>query len=162
MSGPKRGGSVRPLGIVVTPGAGPVRRGKAAQEALDVVAPRVAPSSSALNRIFVSGFTIEAEVGCFRHEHGVTQPLVFDVSCDLDAAMRPRDDDLASVVDYDGVVSAIRAVLAGGHIKLVETVAERLAALLLDDPRVRSCRIRIAKPKAVDGAQAAGVEIVRP
>jgi dihydroneopterin aldolase len=125
----------------------------------------VAPSRAsggALNRIFVEGLQVEAEVGCFRHEHGTTQPLVFDVSLDLDPTRRTLRDRLDEVVDYDMVAAGVRAVLSAGHVQLVESVAERLATHLLADPRVLSVRIRIAKPRAVPGARAAGVEIVRP
>ena len=50
-------------------------------------------------------------------------------------------------------------LVASGHIELVETLAERLAADCLDHPRAVRVRVRVRKPEAIEGAAAAGVEL---
>jgi dihydroneopterin aldolase len=112
---------------------------------------------TALQRVFVRGLRLEAEVGVHAHEHGRTQPLVFDV--ELDVALEGLDR-LADVFDYEAVVSHARAVLAGGHVLLVEQAADRLARRCLDDGRVRRVRVRVEKPDAFAEADAAGFELV--
>jgi dihydroneopterin aldolase len=107
--------------------------------------------------VFVRGLKVEAGIGVHDHEHGRLQTLVIDVTLDLDPAPVER---LADTINYESVAEAARAIVAEGHVGLVETFAERLAAACLDDGRVRRCAVRIEKPGALDGAAAAGCEVV--
>jgi len=59
------------------------------------------------------------------------------------------------------VATAVRAIVAAGHIKLVETLAERIAAACLADTRVRLVHVRVEKLDVFQDAAAAGVAIVR-
>ncbi|HUO23335.1 MAG TPA: dihydroneopterin aldolase [Caulobacteraceae bacterium] len=107
-------------------------------------------------RVFVRGLTIEAEIGVYDHEHGRRQPLVIDA--ELELVPRPIEH-IADTFNYETFAEVAGAVVALGHVKLVETFAERLAAALLGDPRVISARVRVEKPEALAPA-VAGVEVV--
>lgn len=103
------------------------------------------------------GLALEAEIGVYRHERGRPQPLVIDVEAEL----APRYvGTLGDTLNYEKLANAARAIAAEGHIDLVETYAERLAAACLNDPQVTRVRVRVEKPQALPGAAAAGVEIV--
>jgi dihydroneopterin aldolase len=73
-------------------------------------------------------------------------------------------DELGDIINYENIVNWTREVAASGHIELVETFAERLAADCMDHPRAERVRVRVRKPEAIAGADAAGVELtaVRP
>ena len=107
--------------------------------------------------VFVRGLTVQAGIGVYDHGHGRLQTLVIDVTLDLGAQAVER---LADTVNYEQVAEAARAIVAEGHVGLVETFAERLALDCLRDPRVRRATVRIDKPGALDGAEAAGCEVV--
>ena len=110
-----------------------------------------------VSKIFVHGVRLEAEVGVYPSERGRTQPLIVDVELDVAWAGADR---LADTVNYETIVAAARAVVAEGHIELVEIFAEHLAARCLADPRVTRARIRVEKPEALaPHAAGAGVEI---
>jgi dihydroneopterin aldolase len=79
----------------------------------------------------------------------------------LTANITPMDDRLENAVDYEAVTEKIRAIALAGHINLAETLAEKIAATCLEDPRVVRARIRVEKLHALPGAEAAGVEIER-
>jgi len=68
---------------------------------------------------------------------------------------------LENVVDYHAVEKRIRAIIAEGHVKLAETLAERIAAACFEDQRVRTVRIRVEKLHALTGAESVGIEIER-
>jgi dihydroneopterin aldolase len=70
-------------------------------------------------------------------------------------------DDLARVVDYEAIVNRVRAVVAAGHVNLVETLAERIAETCLADPRIVAARVRVEKLDVFADAASAGVEIER-
>ena len=107
--------------------------------------------------VFVRGLKVEAGIGVHAHEQGRLQTLVIDVTLELGPMPVER---LADTINYETVAAAARAITAAGHVGLVETFAERLAAACLSDGRVRRCTVRIEKPGALDGAAAAGCELV--
>jgi dihydroneopterin aldolase len=125
--------------------------------------PTTAPQATGVVRVeaakvFVRELRIEAEIGIYAHEHGRRQPLVIDV--DLDVAVT-TGDQIADTVNYEAVAAKAQSIAAEGHMKLIETFAERLARALLEDSRVARARVRVEKPEALaPRAAAAGVEIV--
>ena len=106
--------------------------------------------------VFVRGLEVAAGIGVHDHELGRLQRLIIDVSLDLTPAAVER---LADTINYETVAEAARAIVAEGHVGLVETFAERLALAVLADARVRRCSVRIEKPGALDGAAAPGCEV---
>lgn len=111
--------------------------------------------------IFVRGLRVDAAIGVHPHEHEGTQPVLIDVRLDLGQTPPPETDRLGETIDYEKIATKAREFARQGHVQLVETLAERLAAWCLEDARVRSVRVRIEKPNALAAADAAGVEIIR-
>jgi dihydroneopterin aldolase len=106
--------------------------------------------------VFVRGLAIEAEIGVYGHERGRPQPLVVDV----EVALAPASvGAFSETVNYETLAAAARTVAAQGHIDLVETYAQRVAAACLADPRVLCAKVRVEKPQALEGAAAAGVAV---
>jgi dihydroneopterin aldolase len=70
-------------------------------------------------------------------------------------------DDLSRTVSYEQVVVLIHRIVAEGHVRLVETLAERIAAGVLSDTRVRVVRVRIEKLDVFEEIESVGVEIER-
>ena len=101
------------------------------------------------------GLRVDARIGVHAHERGRLQPVILDVELEIDDR---RIEGIADTVDYDDVAGWARRTAEVGHLDLVEHYAERLGQACLDDPRVRSVRVRVEKPEAVRGAQAAGCE----
>jgi dihydroneopterin aldolase len=73
----------------------------------------------------------------------------------------PARDDLSRVVDYEAVADRVRAIVRSGHVRLVETLAERLAEACMEDVRVRIVRIRVEKLDIFEDTASVGVEIER-
>lgn len=125
--------------------------------------PAVAPgtSPSGLRRTFLNDLVLPCSIGVYRHEKDAPQR----VRINLDLAVRDDGaqlhDDVANVVDYSTVADGVRAIVADGHVNLVETLAERIAAHCLRDARVVSVQVRVEKLDVFADAASAGVEIVR-
>jgi dihydroneopterin aldolase len=115
--------------------------------------------SEILDRVFMHDLVLDVEIGVYTHEKGVTQRVRFTVDVDLLAATDALDDDIGRAFDYDTIIGGIKAIVARGHINLVETLAEEVAEHCLAHPRAASVTVRIEKlDKEPD---AVGVEIVR-
>jgi 7,8-dihydroneopterin aldolase/epimerase/oxygenase len=110
-------------------------------------------------RVFIRNLEVLARIGVHGHEQGKPQPVRITVS--LTAAVKAETDRLENAVDYETIAGNIRSIIASGHINLAETLAERIAASCLLDPRVTKCRVSVEKLQALPGAEAAGVEIER-
>ena len=112
-------------------------------------------------RVFVRGLTLDAYIGAYESEQGVTQPLRIDLELDVIEPANPVSDRIEDIVCYDRMTQGVKAIIAEGHIRLVETLAERIADMALSHPMVLSVMVRVVKPKAIAEAEAAGVEIIR-
>ena len=120
---------------------------------------RIADAGRAIRHVFVRDLRLEAHIGVYQHEKGCTQPI--RVNVDLTVNEATHGDHLANVVCYESVVNRIKAIVAAGHLNLVETLAERIADACLEDGRVSRARIRIEKLAAIPEAASVGVEIER-
>lgn len=109
--------------------------------------------------VLIRNLEVLSRIGVHGHEHGKPQPVRINVR--LTAMESPPDDRLEHAIDYEAVTEKIRALASAGHINLAETLAERIAASCLEDPRVVRACIRVEKLHALAGAEAAGVEITR-
>lgn len=126
-----------------------------------VVPLKIADAARALRHVFIRDLVLEAHIGIFRHEEGRTQRIRINVDLTVTDSGAPQDDRLEDVVDYHEVSLKIREIVAEGHVKLVETLAERIAAECLADQRVQVARVKIEKLEALADAASVGVEIER-
>jgi 7,8-dihydroneopterin aldolase/epimerase/oxygenase len=120
-----------------------------------------APVHTEALSVFVEGLALEAEIGLYAHEQGRFQPLSVDVELLLTTAPAASTpiSGIHGTVNYETLAEKARALATSGHIELVETFAERLAADCLDHPRAVRVRVRVRKPDAIAGAASAGVEL---
>ena len=111
--------------------------------------------------VFLHDIMLVAHIGVHAHEHG--RPQRVRINIDLMVADDGADarDELARVVDYEALATTVRRIVGGEHVKLVETLAERLAAACLADTRISHARIRVEKLDVFDDIGSAGVEIER-
>ncbi len=121
---------------------------------------RLADAERSLRHVFVRDLVLQAFIGIHRHERRGPQPVRINIDLTVDDD-RPLEDRLDQVVDYETIVSAVKTMVASGHINLVETLAERIAALSLSDLRVAAARVRVEKLNVVAEAVSVGVEIER-
>jgi len=130
--------------------------------------PRFADAARATRHMFIRDLVLPASIGVYAHEHDARQRvrINLDLAVADDAAAnvsRPAvgKDELGRVVDYEAIFNRVTAIVAAGHIQLVETLAERLAETCLQDPRVVSVRARVEKLDVFAAALSVGVEVER-
>ena len=111
--------------------------------------------------VYVRGLELAARIGAYEHEIDTPQPIRVEFELDVSTPDNPVSDSIEDVVCYDRMSRGVRDIVNRGHIKLVETLAEQVAAFALSHPMVRAATVRVEKLTAVTGATAAGVEIRR-
>ena len=123
---------------------------------------RFADARNALRHVFVHDLELSANIGVHSFEKTGKQRIRINLDLAVhEVDVAAIDDDLSNVVCYEHVVSSIRAMVDSGHVNLVETLAERIAAMCLEDLRVRVARVRVEKLDVFPDATSVGVEIER-
>jgi dihydroneopterin aldolase len=92
-----------------------------------------------------------ARHGVHPEERAVGQPFVVDVALGVDTRAAARTDDLTQTVDYSRLATQLADAVSRDPVDLIETVAQRVADLCLDDPRVADVEVTIHKPEAPVG-----------
>lgn len=110
------------------------------------------------DKIFVRDFVLPVHIGAYSFEHGIAQKMRFDVTAEVLRVTR-NPEDMRHIVSYDLIMDGIRAIVARGHVELSETLAERVAAFILENPRVTRVVVRAEKLELGPGG--VGVEIER-
>jgi 7,8-dihydroneopterin aldolase/epimerase/oxygenase len=101
----------------------------------------------AQDRILLEGMIFHGRHGTLPAERELGQPFVVDVELRLDLRPAGISDDLARTVDYGEVHRGVREIVEGPPAGLTETVAERIAAYVLEEhPLVEAVRVKVAKP----------------
>jgi dihydroneopterin aldolase len=119
------------------------------------------PAGEGTRHILIRDLVMPCEIGVFPHEHGQKQRVRINARLALADGGHAIEDKLAATVSYGDIIDRVRALAEGGRINLVETLAERVAAICLSDPRVRSVRVRVEKLDIYSEGTIVGVEIRR-
>ena len=121
------------------------------------------PDQPPLRRLFLRDMVVDARIGVYPHEEGVTQRVRVNVDLGVrdEPGLAVGRDELGRTVSYERVVQMVRRLVAAGHVRLVETLAERIAAGVLAEERVRVVRVRVEKLDVFAELEAVGVEIER-
>ncbi|HVI57867.1 MAG TPA: dihydroneopterin aldolase [Luteimonas sp.] len=114
-----------------------------------------------MDTVFIEALEVEALIGIYEWERRIRQPLVFDIEMEFDNRVPAASDDIAHTLDYKAVSKRVVEYVSQSGFGLVETLAERVAAVILDEFGVSRVRLKLAKPGAVRGARAVGVIIER-
>lgn len=86
--------------------------------------------------------------GWLDSERQAGQEFVVDVELTVDTAAAAASDDLAETVDYGTVAAAVMGVVQGDPVRLIETLAQRIADVCLHDDRIARVRVTVHKPQA--------------
>ncbi len=103
---------------------------------------------SQLDRISLIGLRAHGRHGVLRRERENGQEFIIDACLYLNTRPAAAADDLSLTVDYGVLADRIAEVVAGDPVDLIETLAERLVAVCLDDERVSEVEVTVHKPSA--------------
>ncbi len=116
---------------------------------------------SGYDLIFLNDFTLQANVGVYKHEKEKTQPIKINVIAKVRNPKRINDNNLQSVVCYNQISKKIKKIIKSGHTVLLEKLAEKIFQECFKNKRIETMKIRLEKPEAIEGAVGAGIEVER-
>jgi dihydroneopterin aldolase len=114
-----------------------------------------------MDKIFVHALKTEAIVGIFDWERQVKQTVIIDIEISADVRKAALSDSIDDTINYKRIAKGVLTFVEGSKFHLVETLAEHIAMLILEDFGVAWVSISLSKPGAVRSSRDVGVMIER-
>ena len=111
--------------------------------------------------IFLRELRVDTIVGVWEWERKIRQTVSIDLEMGTDIRQAAKSDDLEDTLNYKKVAKRVQAFVSDSEFKLVETMAERIAEVVLAEFELPWLRVRVSKPGAIRGAKDVGVMIYR-
>jgi dihydroneopterin aldolase len=113
------------------------------------------------DKIFIRGLEVECIIGFIDWERRVKQKVVLDIELPVDCAHTAKTDAVADTLDYKQVVDQVIELISNSKFMLVETMAQKVAELIIQNFSVNWVRVVVNKPGAIRGLRDVGVSIER-
>jgi dihydroneopterin aldolase len=114
-----------------------------------------------MDRVFVEDLKVQTVIGIFDWEREIKQTVSLDLEMEFDIRAAAESDAIEDTLDYKSVSKRLIQFIEKSEFQLVEALAERCAAIVLDEFPVSWLRLKLGKPGAVRGSTAVGVIIER-
>ena len=123
--------------------------------------PARAYNRALMDAIQLRDLRVESLIGIHRRERHVAQTVSIDLDIGLPGGEVFKSDKVADTIDYEQVALKVKALAAAEHYRLVETLAERIARLLIDEFGAPWVKVSVAKIGILPNAKFVGVTIER-
>lgn len=111
--------------------------------------------------IFLRDLRVETVIGIWDWERKIRQTVSIDLEMGADIRTAAASDDIDSTLNYKQVAKRVQQFVGDSEFKLVETLAERIAEIIIGEFEVPWAVIQVNKPGAIRGARDVGVRIKR-
>jgi dihydroneopterin aldolase len=111
------------------------------------------------DRIALRGLRAVGHHGVYAEERANGQPFVVDVVLDVDTGAAAASDEVTDTVHYGELAVRVVAVVEGEPVNLIETLAQRIADVCLEDDRVDADEVTVHKPEAPVGVEFSDVAV---
>lgn len=114
-----------------------------------------------MDLVYIHALEIETIIGIYDWEREQKQTITIDLEMGTDIRPAAASDDIEKALNYKQVAKRLIAFIESAEFLLIETMAEQIAQLLMDEFKVPWLRLQVGKPGAVTGAKDVGVIIER-
>lgn len=114
-----------------------------------------------MDKIFIKDLEIDAIIGIYDVERTTKQKVVFDLEMWWDVAQAAKSENIEDALNYKTLSDQIKDFVGNSEFQLIETLAEAVAAIVIDQYAVETVKLTLHKPNALDGITDVGVEILR-
>jgi dihydroneopterin aldolase len=114
-----------------------------------------------VDKIFLRDLEVETVIGIWEWERRIKQLVRIDLEVATDVRRAAASDSIEAALDYKEIAKRLIGYVAESRFNLVETLAERLAELVIKEFAVTWLKLSISKPGAIKGSRVVGVQIER-
>lgn len=114
-----------------------------------------------MDKIFIHALKSEAIIGIFDWERQVKQTVIVDIEISADIRKAALSDSIDDTLNYKKIAKSVLAFVEASQFHLVETLAEHIAMLILENFGVAWVRLSLSKPGAIRSSRDVGVMLER-
>lgn len=114
-----------------------------------------------MDKIFLEDLRVEAVIGIWEWERRIRQTVSIDLEMATDVRAAAVSDDIADALDYKGIAKRLQQAVGSAEFRLVESLAESLARIVVTEFGVSWLKLSVSKPGAIEGSRNVGVVIER-
>lgn len=118
-------------------------------------------TSCIMDIVYIKELEVETVIGIFDWERKIKQIVSLDIEMQSDIALAAGTDSIEEALDYKSVSKRLISFIEESEFQLIETMAEKVASIVLDEFDVPWLKLRLSKPGAVRGSKDVGVIIER-
>ncbi|MDB4597738.1 dihydroneopterin aldolase [Candidatus Pseudothioglobus singularis] len=111
--------------------------------------------------VFVQGLKVDTVIGIYDWEKKIRQDIVLDIEMSSDIAAAAETDHINQALNYKNVCKRVAGFVRESKFELVETLAERICQIILNEFNVQWVKLKLNKGEAITGAEGVGVIIER-
>lgn len=114
-----------------------------------------------MDKIFITGLSVETIIGIYDWERTKKQKVVIDIEMATDISVAAKTEDIDSTLNYKAISKRIEQFIVDSQYQLIETMAEDLSAVVMTEFGVQWLRLVVHKPGALSNSTDVGVVIER-
>lgn len=114
-----------------------------------------------MDRILIKDLMARCIIGVNEDERREKQDVIINIAVGADMRAAGKSDRFEDAVDYRSMKKKVIAMVEGSKFFLIESLAERIAEICLENPKVEEVTVSVEKPAALRFARSVGVEITR-
>lgn len=114
-----------------------------------------------MDRIFITGLSIETIIGIYDWERTTRQRVIIDLEMSADIAKASKAEDVDSTLNYKTLSDTLTNFIENSEFQLIETMASRICEIVIEDFGVAWVKLTLHKPDALSGNTDVGVIIER-
>lgn len=114
-----------------------------------------------MDRIYIRDLALSCIIGIYPEERNIKQDVVINVTMETDLRAAGKSDSIDDTVDYKTIKLNILDFVENSSFQLIESLAEGIAGICLNDAGVQSATVTVDKPGALRFARSVAVEVMR-
>ena len=107
----------------------------------------------------IKNLKLQTVLGVHLWEEKINRGIIINVEIESDFIKSLQSDDIDDTIDYDLITTEIKKLIASKRFKLVETMAQKIMDQIMEDSRIKRCKIEIDKVGAVEAVESFSVTI---
>ena len=112
-------------------------------------------------KVLIKDLIFNTSIGIHNFEKKRKQQIKFNIEIDTDPHLKPNDNNLNTIVNYEDITKAIRKITQKKHYDLLEVLAEDIFLILFKNKNIVKIKLRIEKPEIIKNTSSVGIEIIK-
>ena len=111
--------------------------------------------------VIIKDLVFNTSIGIHDFEKEKKQQIKFNIVIDINTSLKPDDDDLNTIVNYENIINNIKTLTKKKHYNFLETLAENIFLDLFKNKNIIKIKLRIEKPQIIKNTSSIGIEIIK-